>query len=214
VMNSYTETIEKGLSEANNVLLLSGNDQLEELRLAENTNSALERISKYEDMQEVSTSNEQKQCNNLETSNAIAQGNLDFENMQVPDSEDEAENENHRALSGPRRSCASSSQKNSYSCQIIQELADALISAKQLKVLDLSRNGLSDEAIQSLYSAWASVTRGDGMAQKHVNKDVVHFSVDGMRCCGMKPVAEETCECKPGWPTDINLWLLFVNIPN
>ncbi|KAG2662074.1 hypothetical protein PVAP13_1KG494580 [Panicum virgatum] len=166
---------------------LSGNDQLEELRLAENTNSALERISKYEDMQEVSTSNEQKQCNNLETSNAIAQGNLDFENMQVPDSEDEAENENHRALSGPRRSCASSSQKNSYSCQIIQELADALISAKQLKVLDLSRNGLSDEAIQSLYSAWASVTRGDGMAQKHVNKDVVHFSVDGMRCCGMKP---------------------------
>ena len=71
MMNSYTETIEKGLSEANNVLLLSGNDQLEELRLAENTNSALERISKYKDMQEVSTSNEQKQCNNLETSNAI-----------------------------------------------------------------------------------------------------------------------------------------------
>ena len=75
MMNSYTETIEKGLSEANNVLLLSGNDQLEELRLAENTNSALERISKYKDMQEVSTSNEQKQCNNLETSNAIARGN-------------------------------------------------------------------------------------------------------------------------------------------
>jgi len=60
-MNSYTETIEKGLSEANNVLLLSGNDQLEELHLAENTNSALERIIQYEDMQEVSTTNEQKQ---------------------------------------------------------------------------------------------------------------------------------------------------------
>ena len=60
MMNSYTETIEKGLSEANNVLLLSGNDQLEELCLAENTNSVLERISKYKDMQEVSTSNEQK----------------------------------------------------------------------------------------------------------------------------------------------------------
>ncbi|RLM80797.1 protein TONSOKU isoform X2 [Panicum miliaceum] len=167
---------------------LSGNDQLEELRLAENTNSALKRIIQYGDMQEVSTTNEQKQCNNPETSNAIARGNLDFENMQVADSEDEAENENHHALSGPHRSCASSSQKNSYSsCQIIQELAEALISAKQLKVLDLSRNGLSDEAIQSLYSAWASVPRGDGMAQKHVNKDVVHFSVDGMRCCGMKP---------------------------
>ncbi|CAO2047258.1 unnamed protein product [Urochloa humidicola] len=166
---------------------LSGNGQLEELHLAGNTNSALERTMQYEDMQEVSTSNLKKQCNNPETSNTIAQGNLDFENMQVADSEDEAENENHHPTSGPHRSCASSSQKNSYSCQIIQELAQALISAKQLKLLDLSQNGLSDEAIQSLYSAWASVPRGDGMARKHVNKDVVHFSVDGMRCCGMKP---------------------------
>lgn len=152
--------------------------------MAENTNSAL---MQYEDMQEVSTGTEKKQCNKPEISNAIAQGGLDFENMQVPDSEDEAENENYRAVSGPHRSCASSSQKNPHSCQIIQELAEALISAKQLKVLDLSRNCLSDEAIQSLYSAWASVSRGDGMARKHVNKDVVHFSVDAMRCCGIKP---------------------------
>lgn len=154
--------------------------------MAENTNSALERMQ-YEDTREVSTSNEEKQCNNPETSNTVAQGSLDFENMQVPDSEDEAENENRRSVSGPHRSCASSSQKNSYSNLIIQELAEALISAKQLKVLDLSQNGLSDEAIQSLYSAWASVPRGDGIARKHVNKNVVHFSADGMRCCGMKP---------------------------
>lgn len=152
--------------------------------MAENTNSAL---MQYEHMQEISTGTEKKQYNNPETSNAMAQGSLDFENMQVADSEDEAENENYRAVSGPHRSCASSSQKNPHSCQIIQELAEALISAKQLKVLDLSRNGLSDEAIQSLYSAWASVSRGDGMARKHVNKDVVHFSVDAMRCCGVKP---------------------------
>lgn len=152
--------------------------------MAENTNSAL---MQYEHMQEISTGTEKKQYNNPETSNAMAQGSLDFENMQVADSEDEAENENYRAVSGPHRSCASSSQKNPHSCQIIQELAEALISAKQLKVLDLSRNGLSDEAIQSLYSAWASVSRGDGMARKHVNKDVVHFSVDAMRCCGIKP---------------------------
>lgn len=152
--------------------------------MAENTNSAL---MQYEHMQEISTGTEKKQYNNPETSNAMAQGSLDFENMQVADSEDEAENENYRAVSGPHRSCASSSQKNPHSCQIIQELAEALISAKQLKVLDLSRNCLSDEAIQSLYSAWASVSRGDGMARKHVNKDVVHFSVDAMRCCGVKP---------------------------
>ena len=43
--------------------------------MAENTNSALERIIQYEGMQEVSTTNEQKQCSNPETSNAIVRGN-------------------------------------------------------------------------------------------------------------------------------------------
>lgn len=156
--------------------------------MSKNTNLALERTIKYdEDMQEASTTAEQKQCNNPETMNDIAPGNIDFANMQVPDSEDEADNDAHRAMSGPNRSCASSSQKNSYSCQIIEKLAEALISAKQLKVLDLSCNGLSEEVIQSLYSAWTSVPRGDGMARKHVNNEVVHFSVDGMRCCSLKP---------------------------
>ncbi|XP_062220506.1 protein TONSOKU-like [Phragmites australis] len=164
---------------------LSGNDQLEELRMAENTNLALERTMQYdEDMQEVSTT-EQKQCNNPAVNNYIAPGKVDLENMQVADSEDEADNENHRSVSGPHGSYASSSQKTP--CQIIQELVHALNSAKQLKVLDLSRNGLWEEAIQSLYSAWASGPRGDGMARKHVNKEVVHFSVDGMRCCGLEP---------------------------
>ncbi|WVZ55398.1 hypothetical protein U9M48_006061 [Paspalum notatum var. saurae] len=168
---------------------LSENDQLEELRMAENTNLALTRTIKHdEDMQEVSMTSEQKQCDNPEATNDIALEDIDFENMQVPDSEDEADNDAHRARSGPHRSCASSSQKNSYSSgQIIKELAEALISAKQLKVLDLSQNGLSEEAIESLYCAWASVPRGDGMARKHVNKELVHFSVHGMRCCGLKP---------------------------
>ncbi|KAJ1281342.1 hypothetical protein BS78_04G298800 [Paspalum vaginatum] len=168
---------------------LSENGQLEELRMAENTKLVFGRTINFdEDMQEVSTTTVQKQCNNPEPTNDIAPGDIDFENMQVPDSEDEADDDTHHAVSGPHRSCASSPQKNSYSsCQIIQELAEALISAKQLKVLDLSQNGLSEEAIQSLYSAWASVPRGDGMARKHVIKEVVHFSVDGMKCCGLKP---------------------------
>ncbi|KAL6911597.1 hypothetical protein ACP4OV_000402 [Aristida adscensionis] len=166
---------------------LSGNDQLEELRVAENTNMALERtIESHEDMQDVSTTTGQRQCDYAEVHNRVASGNVDLQNMHVPDSEDEAENEDHRAVSGPHGSCASSSQNNRR-CQIIQELAEAVISAKQLKVLDLSRNGLSEDEIQSLYSAWASGHRGDGMARKHVNKEVVHFSVDGMRCCGLKP---------------------------
>uniref|UniRef100_A0A0A9A5L3 Uncharacterized protein n=1 Tax=Arundo donax TaxID=35708 RepID=A0A0A9A5L3_ARUDO len=166
---------------------LSGNDQLEELRMAENTNLALEKTLQYgEDMQEVSTTTEHKQCNNPGVNNYTAPGDVDLENMQVPDSEDEADNENQCAISGPHGSCASSSQKNSHYL-IIQELAHALISAKQLKVLDLSQNGLSEEDIQSLYSAWASGPRGDGMARKHLSKEVMHFSVDGMRCCGLKP---------------------------
>ncbi|KAK1620651.1 hypothetical protein QYE76_026168 [Lolium multiflorum] len=168
---------------------LAGNDQLEELRMAENTNLSLERTLHFdEDMQDVSTSTERKHGNNAETSDNIAPGNVDLENMVVADSEDEAANEDRRAASGASRSCASSCQRNSYSgCEVIQELAEALVFAKQLKVLDLSRNGLSEEGIQSLYTAWASGERGDGIARKHVSKEVVHFSVDGMSCCGLKP---------------------------
>ncbi|GJM87258.1 hypothetical protein PR202_ga03195 [Eleusine coracana subsp. coracana] len=162
---------------------LSDNDQLEELRVAGNANFAQGAMQYDKDMQEVSTTTDQKQHNNSAVNNDIAPENIDFENMQVPDSEDEADNEKHRA--GPHGSCASSSQRNQ--CyQVVEELVHALVSAKQLKVLDLSQNGLSDEVIQSLYSAWASGSRGDGTARKHVSKEVVHFSVDGMRCCGLK----------------------------
>jgi hypothetical protein len=88
----------------------------------------------------------------------------------------------------PPRTVQFSCQRNSYSgCRVIQELAKGIASAKQLKVLDLSQNGLSEEAMQWLYPAWASGERGDGMAWKHVSKDVVHFSVDGMSCCRLKP---------------------------
>ncbi|GJM87059.1 hypothetical protein PR202_ga02977 [Eleusine coracana subsp. coracana] len=144
---------------------LSDNDQLEELRVAGNANFAQGALQYDKDMQEVSTTTDQKQHNNSAVNNDIAPENIDFENMQVPDSEDEADNENHRA--GPHGSCASSSQRNQ--CyQVVEELVHALVSAKQLKVLDLSQNGLSDEVIQSLYSAWASGSR------------------------------EETCKCEPG----------------
>uniref|UniRef100_A0A0E0K609 Protein TONSOKU n=1 Tax=Oryza punctata TaxID=4537 RepID=A0A0E0K609_ORYPU len=164
---------------------LAGNDQLEELRMAENTNLALQRTLQYdEDAQDVSPSTDQNQSTNAE-----ANDHIDPDKMEVPDSEDEeAVHEDPRAAPGPDGSCASSCQRNSSSgCHAIQELADAIISAKQLKVIDLSRNGLSEEDIQSLYSAWASGPRGDGMARKHVAKEVVHFAVDGMDCCGLKP---------------------------
>jgi hypothetical protein len=177
------------LHRIHNMLALPGNDQLEELRLAENTNLALERTLHFdEDMQDVSTSSGHQHGNNAEARDNTAPGNVDLDKMVVADSEDEAVDEDRHAASGASRSCASSCQRNSYSvCQAIQDLAEALILAKQLKVLDLSRNGLSEEAIQSLYSAWASGERGDRMARKHVSKEVVHFSMDGMSCCGLRP---------------------------
>ncbi|CAM0943633.1 unnamed protein product [Alopecurus aequalis] len=173
------------------VQALTGNDQLEELLVAENTNLALERTLHFdEDMQDVSTSTGNQHGSNAEARDNIARGNVDLEKMVVADSEDEAVDEEdcRGAASGASRSCASSCQRNSYSgIQFVQELAEALVSAKQLKVLDLSRNRLSEEAIQSLYSAWASGERGNRMARKHVSKEVVHFSVDGTSCCGLRP---------------------------
>lgn len=169
---------------------LAGNDQLEELRMAENTNSALERTLCFDEdiMQDVSMSSGHKHGNNAESSDNIAPGKGDLEKMMVADSEDEAVDEERRVASGASQSCANSYQRNSYSgCQFIHELAEALISTKQLKVVDLSRNGLSEEAVQSLYSAWTSGERSDGMARKHVGKEVVHFSVDGTSCCGLRP---------------------------
>nr|BAD19291.1 putative BRUSHY1 [Oryza sativa Japonica Group]BAD19549.1 putative BRUSHY1 [Oryza sativa Japonica Group] len=136
---------------------LAGNDRLEELRIAENTNLALQRTLQYdEDAQDVSPGTDQNQRTNAEANDRI-----DPDKMEVPDSEDEeAVYEDTRAATGSDGSCASSCQRNSSSgCHAIQELADAIISAKQLKVLDLSRNGLSEEDIQSLYSAWASGPR-------------------------------------------------------
>ncbi len=176
---------EKFLPQPQSLVLLSGNDRLEELRIAENTNLALQRTLQYdEDAQDVSPGTDQNQRTNAEANDRI-----DPDKMEVPDSEDEeAVYEDTRAATGSDGSCASSCQRNSSSgCHAIQELADAIISAKQLKVLDLSRNGLSEEDIQSLYSAWASGPRGDGMARRHVAKEVVHFAVDGMNCCGLKP---------------------------
>lgn len=176
------------LRQTHNLLVLPGNDQLEELSVAENANLSLERTLHFdEDMQDVSTGTEHKHGHNAEADDNVVPGNVDLEKMVVADSEDEAANEDRRTVSGPARSCASSCQRNSYSgCQFVQELAEALVSAK-LRVLDLSRNGLSEEAVQSLYSAWASGPRSDGVARKHVGKEVVHFSVDGAACCGLKP---------------------------
>ncbi|URE05448.1 TPR [Musa troglodytarum] len=109
--------------------------------------------------------------------------------LEVADSEDEAIMEEQPLLCGPDASCASSCRRRSSACgQPIQELSAAITSARNLQMLNLSRNKFSQEAIDSLYAAWSSPLRcNDGKSRKHVNMDVVHFSVNGKKCCGVRP---------------------------
>nr|XP_018681426.1 PREDICTED: protein TONSOKU isoform X2 [Musa acuminata subsp. malaccensis] len=113
----------------------------------------------------------------------------DVGGLEVADSEDEAIMEEQPLLCGPDASCASSCRRRSSACgQPIQELSEAITSARNLQMLNLSRNKFSQEAIDSLYAAWSSPPRcNDGKSRKHVNADIVHFSVNGKKCCGVRP---------------------------
>ncbi|WOK94400.1 protein TONSOKU isoform X1 [Canna indica] len=136
---------------------LADNESLEELHLGENADVAKEIT--------------------LQKPDVVCEENVESNGLEVADSEDEAV---------PGASCASSCQKNSYVHQLILDLCDAIISAKNLLLLDLSRNKFSKESIDLMYAAWSS-SRCNGNGRKHGNKDVVHFSVDGIKCCGVKP---------------------------
>ncbi|CAL9162518.1 unnamed protein product [Musa hybrid cultivar] len=113
----------------------------------------------------------------------------DVGGLEVADSEDEAIMEEQPLLCGPDASCASSCRRRSSACgQPIQQLSEAITSARNLQMLNLSRNKFSQEAIDSLYEAWSSPPRcNDGKSRKHVNTDIVHFSVNGKKCCGVRP---------------------------
>ncbi|XP_074592225.1 protein TONSOKU [Curcuma longa] len=137
---------------------LADNESLEELHLAENTHSSKETTSL----------------------------NSDNSGLEVPDSEDETTREERPILSGPDASCASSCQRNSFMDQHIQDICQAVISSRNLQLLDLSRNKFPEEAIDAMYAAWSS-SRCDVKGSKHVGKDVVHFFVDGSNCCAIKP---------------------------
>lgn len=112
--------------------------------------------------------------------------NTDCNDLEVADSEDDkirVEN----AASGFDNSCTSSCQKNSsFECQFIQELSSAIGMAKPLQLLDLSNNGFSTQAVKTLYCAWSSRS-GAGPAWKHIKEQIIHFSVEGNKCCRVKP---------------------------
>ncbi|KAE8705157.1 protein TONSOKU-like isoform X2 [Hibiscus syriacus] len=81
----------------------------------------------------------------------------------------------------------SSCQRNStLDCKLIQEFSLANGMAKRLQLLDLSDNGLSIQASEALYSAWSSGSKA-GSSRRHIDDRIVHFSVEGNKCCGLKP---------------------------
>lgn len=113
--------------------------------------------------------------------------------LEVADSEDDPMRV-ESAVSGFDYSCTSSCQRNHPfpDCQLIQELSTAINNAKELQLLDLSNNGLPIEVAETLYVAWSSSSRSS-LAERHIQKDIVHFSMRGNTCCGVK-----TC-CKRDW---------------
>jgi hypothetical protein len=146
------------------------------------------------------------QCLSLKHKNSRPDSNQEeptktkFDNMQVADSEDDEPridtsndgNKNNRSnnLSKFDESCSSSCNVGSLaSSPVAQELCEAILSAKQLKMIDLSGNGFGKDAVELLYSAWGSGSgfRGDVLTRKHITKDCIHFYVEGVTCCGVKP---------------------------
>ncbi|ONK61173.1 uncharacterized protein A4U43_C08F26980 [Asparagus officinalis] len=142
---------------------LSENESLEELHLAENTDIPQDRTLEYETGSPKCLENK----------------------MEAADSDDEE----------PERPKGSSSASSSHrsqlaGSQLVQELGTAIDSAVNLQLLDLSRNKLSSEVIEVFYGSWClSSTRNCGSAYRHVSMDggIVHFSMKGKRCCGIKP---------------------------
>ncbi|KAK4393815.1 protein TONSOKU [Sesamum angolense] len=70
-------------------------------------------------------------------------------------------------------------------CQSMQELIASIKMAGNLKMLDLSQNGFPREVTELLFSAWSSGPRAS-VADSHVDGNIVHFSVQGNKCCSVK----------------------------
>nr|CAD1827295.1 unnamed protein product [Ananas comosus var. bracteatus] len=144
------------------------NNTLEELHLAGNDYITLERALQYD--------------REAEAAKNTSIGNGECNNMEVADSEDDDE------MSEEDGECWSSWLRNLRGCRSIRNFAISVALAERLNMLDLSQNGLEDEIIESLYSAWSSNSgpRRGGRALKHVSAGVVHFYVEGKRCCGLR----------------------------
>lgn len=107
----------------------------------------------------------------------LCETNMECDDLEVADSEDEQIEE---------RTATSSSLSLPRKNHIVKELSIALAVANQLQILDLSNNGFSFEALETLYMSWSSSSSRTGIAQRHVKEEIVHFYVEGKMCCGVK----------------------------
>lgn len=136
---------------------LADNASLEELNLSENT---LEH--------EYNTLAKVKPHENEEV-------NQDLLELEVAaDSEDESEQE---------KMCVDQSLESKSKPTFIQQLSSAISMAKQLRVLDISNNGLSGE---TFYAVWSTGSR-DSLTESHIEGNTIHLSVEPNQCCSIKP---------------------------
>ncbi|KAJ0264409.1 Protein TONSOKU [Hirschfeldia incana] len=171
---------------------LSANKNLEELNISENAkmddtvfgeavNGSSEMGQKEHGTCESITSMDcdtKHNCQNPDKEQELCESNMECDGLEVADSEDEQTEEQtatSSSLSLPRKN------------HVIKELSIALAVANQLQILDLSNNGLSVEALETLYMAWSSSESRTGIAQRHLKDETAHFYVEGKMCCGVKP---------------------------
>ncbi|CAA0382897.1 unnamed protein product [Arabidopsis thaliana] len=160
---------------------LSDNKNLEELNLSDNAKIEDETVF-GQPVKERSVMVEQehgtcKSVTSMDKEQELCETNMECDDLEVADSEDEQIEEGtatSSSLSLPRKN------------HIVKELSTALSMANQLKILDLSNNGFSVEALETLYMSWSSSSSRTGIAQRHVKEETVHFYVEGKMCCGVK----------------------------
>ncbi|KAK6922850.1 Tetratricopeptide repeat [Dillenia turbinata] len=179
---------------------LAENDSLKELNLAENailgkqlvlqndltTKSIMKPLQINLPLSELSHNSSSLKKSTFEAShqglNAVSTERIQLE---VADSEDNLM-VREPAISNFDDECTSSSQKDPSNpeCQYIQELSTSISMAINLKLLDLSDNGFSAETVDKLYTAWSSSDSRAGLSQRHVRNQIIHFSVQEIKCCG------------------------------
>ncbi|KAD6119229.1 hypothetical protein E3N88_10500 [Mikania micrantha] len=105
--------------------------------------------------------------------------------VKVKEREDEEEEVNKDlfvADSEDENTCADGISSGSKST-FIKQLSSVICMAKQLRMLDISKNGFSGE---TFYATWSMNPRGS-LTQSHIQGSIIHLSAEPNQCCSIKP---------------------------